>query len=244
MKLEVRNICVEYSGKAILEDINVSVEDGKFVSILGESGSGKSTLLKVVAGILPDAGGEIFVSGEKMTKISKHFAYMPQDDLLFPWWSIMQNICLAARISGSLAESESEAEKFLAEFGLSHCKNMYPKQLSGGMRQRIAFLRTVLSKADIWMLDEPFASLDVITRGELQDWLLELRKKISKTVLLVTHDLEEAIYLSDKIYVLRGSPAKIVKEITISEGEKDRKWLYEQGSLKKEIFDAIRGARF
>ncbi len=244
MKLEVRNICVEYSGKAILEDINVSVEDGKFVSILGESGSGKSTLLRVVAGILPAAGGEIFVSGEKMMKISKHFAYMPQDDLLFPWWSIMQNICLAARISGSLAESESEAEKFLAEFGLSHCKNMYPKQLSGGMRQRIAFLRTVLSKADIWMLDEPFASLDVITRGELQDWLLELRKKISKTVLLVTHDLEEAIYLSDKIYVLRGSPAKIVKEITISEGEKDRKWLYEQGSLKKEIFDAIRGARF
>jgi hypothetical protein len=242
MRLEIKNVSAEYSGKQIITNVNFSVADGEFVSILGESGSGKSTLLKVISGILPAARGEIFVDDEKVTKISKHFAYMPQDDLLFPWWNIMQNVCLAAKISGDLPTAEKRAKKLLEEFGLAEYKNSYPKELSGGMRQRIAFLRTALSSADIWMLDEPFAALDVITRGELQDWLLDLRKKISNTVLLVTHDIEEAIYLSDKIYIIRGTPSKIVKEIQISTDYRNRQWLYEQGNLKKDIFEAIKGA--
>lgn len=242
MRLEIKNVSAEYSGKQIITNVNFSVADGEFVSILGESGSGKSTLLKVISGILPAARGEIFVDDEKVTKISKHFAYMPQDDLLLPWWNIMQNVCLAARISGDLPTAEKRATELLEEFGLAEYKNSYPKELSGGMRQRIAFLRTALSSADIWMLDEPFAALDVITRGELQDWLLGLRKKISNTVLLVTHDIEEAIYLSDKIYIIRGTPSKIVKEIQISTDYRNRQWLYEQGNLKKDIFEAIKGA--
>lgn len=242
MRLEIKNVSAEYSGKQIITNVNFSVADGEFVSILGESGSGKSTLLKVISGILPAARGEIFVDDEKVTKISKHFAYMPQDDLLLPWWNIMQNVCLAARISGDLPAAEKRATELLEEFGLAEYKNSYPKELSGGMRQRIAFLRTALSSADIWMLDEPFAALDVITRGELQDWLLDLRKKISNTVLLVTHDIEEAIYLSDKIYIIRGTPSKIVKEIQISTDYRNRQWLYEQGNLKKDIFEAIKGA--
>lgn len=242
MRLEIKNVSAEYSGKQIITNVNFSVADGEFVSILGESGSGKSTLLKVISGILPAARGEIFVDDEKVTKISKHFAYMPQDDLLLPWWNIMQNVCLAAKISGDLPTAEKRAKKLLEEFGLAEYKNSYPKELSGGMRQRIAFLRTALSSADIWMLDEPFAALDVITRGELQDWLLDLRKKISNTVLLVTHDIEEAIYLSDKIYIIRGTPSKIVKEIQISTDYRNRQWLYEQGNLKKDIFEAIKGA--
>lgn len=242
MRLEIKNVSAEYSGKQIITNVNFSVADGEFVSILGESGSGKSTLLKVISGILPAARGEIFVDDEKVTKISKHFAYMPQDDLLLPWWNIMQNVCLAARISGDLPTAEKRATELLEEFGLAEYKNSYPKELSGGMRQRIAFLRTALSSADIWMLDEPFAALDVITRGELQDWLLDLRKKISNTVLMVTHDIEEAIYLSDKIYIIRGTPSKIVKEIQISTDYRNRQWLYEQGNLKKDIFEAIKGA--
>ena len=242
MRLEIKNVSAEYSGKQIITNVNFSVADGEFVSILGESGSGKSTLLKVISGILPAARGEIFVDDEKVTKISKHFAYMPQDDLLLPWWKIMQNVCLAAKISGDLPTAEKRATELLEEFGLAEYKNSYPKELSGGMRQRIAFLRTALSSADIWMLDEPFAALDVITRGELQDWLLDLRKKISNTVLLVTHDIEEAIYLSDKIYIIRGTPSKIVKEIQISTDYRNRQWLYEQGNLKKDIFEAIKGA--
>lgn len=242
MRLEIKNVSAEYSGKQIITNVNFSVADGEFVSILGESGSGKSTLLKVISGILPAARGEIFVDDEKVTKISKHFAYMPQDDLLLPWWNIMQNVCLAAKISGDLPTAEKRATELLEEFGLAEYKNSYPKELSGGMRQRIAFLRTALSSADIWMLDEPFAALDVITRGELQDWLLDLRKKISNTVLMVTHDIEEAIYLSDKIYIIRGTPSKIVKEIQISTDYRNRQWLYEQGNLKKDIFEAIKGA--
>ncbi len=242
MRLEIKNVSAEYSGKQIITNVNFSVADGEFVSILGESGSGKSTLLKVISGILPAARGEIFVDDEKVTKISKHFAYMPQDDLLLPWWNIMQNVCLAAKISGDLPTGEKRATELLEEFGLAEYKNSYPKELSGGMRQRIAFLRTALSSADIWMLDEPFAALDVITRGELQDWLLDLREKISNTVLLVTHDIEEAIYLSDKIYIIRGTPSKIVKEIQISTDYRNRQWLYEQGNLKKDIFEAIKGA--
>ena len=242
MRLEIKNVSAEYSGKQIITNVNFPVADGEFVSILGESGSGKSTLLKVISGILPAARGEIFVDDEKVTKISKHFAYMPQDDLLLPWWNIMQNVCLAAKISGDLPTAEKRATELLEEFGLAEYKNSYPKELSGGMRQRIAFLRTALSSADIWMLDEPFAALDVITRGELQDWLLDLRKKISNTVLLVTHDIEEAIYLSDKIYIIRGTPSKIVKEIQISTDYRNRQWLYEQGNLKKDIFEAIKGA--
>ena len=242
MRLEIKNVSAEYSGKQIITNVNFSVADGEFVSILGESGSGKSTLLKVISGILPAARGEIFVDDEKVTKISKYFAYMPQDDLLLPWWNIMQNVCLAAKISGDLPTAEKRATELLEEFGLAEYKNSYPKELSGGMRQRIAFLRTALSSADIWMLDEPFAALDVITRGELQDWLLDLRKKISNTVLLVTHDIEEAIYLSDKIYIIRGTPSKIVKEIQISTDYRNRQWLYEQGNLKKDIFEAIKGA--
>ena len=242
MRLEIKNVSAEYSGKQIITNVNFSVADGEFVSILGESGSGKSTLLKVISGILPAARGEIFVDDEKVTKISKHFAYMPQDDLLLPWWNIMQNVCLAAKISGDLPTAEKRATELLEEFGLAEYKNSYPKELSGGMRQRIAFLRTALSSADIWMLDEPFAALDVITRGELQDWLLDLRKKISNTVLLVTHDIEEAIYLSDKIYIIRGTPSKIVKEIQISTDYRNKQWLYEQGNLKKDIFEAIKGA--
>ena len=242
MRLEIKNVSAEYSGKQIITNVNFSVADGEFVSILGESGSGKSTLLKVISGMLPAARGEIFVDEEKVTKISKHFAYIPQDDLLLPWWNIMQNVCLAAKISGDLPTAEKRAKKLLEEFGLAEYKNSYPKELSGGMRQRIAFLRTALSSADIWMLDEPFAALDVITRGELQDWLLDLRKKISNTVLLVTHDIEEAIYLSDKIYIIRGTPSKIVKEIQISTDYRNRQWLYEQGNLKKDIFEAIKGA--
>ena len=242
MRLEIKNVSAEYSGKQIITNVNFSVADGEFVSILGESGSGKSTLLKVISGMLPAARGEIFVDEEKVAQISKRFAYLPQDDVRLPWWNIMQNVCLAAKISGDLPTAEKRAKKLLEEFGLAEYKNSYPKELSGGMRQRIAFLSTALSSADIWMLDEPFAALDVITRGELQDWLLDLRKKISNTVLLVTHDIEEAIYLSDKIYIIRGTPSKIVKEIQISTDYRNRQWLYEQGNLKKDIFEAIKGA--
>ena len=126
-------------------------------------------------------------------------------------------------------------------FGLSGYEDKYPSQLSGGMRQRAAFLRTALCRADILLLDEPFGALDVITRGEMQDWLVNMRRRLNKTVLLVTHDMDEAIYLSDRILILNGSPARITGEIAIEEKERGREWLYGQGDLRKEIHGKIMG---
>lgn len=254
MDLNVKNISVSYDDNKVLSNVSLRADDGKFVTILGESGAGKSTLLKAICGICEIGAGEVFAGGKllsnsKEAKTSKHFAYMPQEDLLFPWATIMQNVCLAPKIEGKLGRLKpgkdgqvyEEAKKLLATFGLSGCEHAYPSQLSGGMRQRAAFLRTCLAEADIWLLDEPFAALDVITRGELQAWLFELRRTLKNTVILVTHDVEEAIYLSDKIYILGEKPAKVLKEIYIEEKNRSRDWLYEQGTIKREIFHAMRG---
>lgn len=134
---------------------------------------------------------------------------------------------------------KSRAREQMARFGLQGCEEKYPHELSGGMRQRAAFLRTTLCEADIYLLDEPFGALDVITRGNMQDWLQELRRNLKKTILLVTHDTDEAIYLSDRILILGGPGEGIRKEITIAQKERDRQWLYAQGALRAEIYEII-----
>ena len=144
-------------------------------------------------------------------------------------------------IHGSLARAREEALKNFPAFGLTGYENSYPSALSGGMRQRAAFLRTALCQADILLLDEPFGALDVITRSEMQDWLLAMRARLNRTVLLVTHDMDEAIYLSDRILILNPAPAGIVSEIRIDEKKRDRNWLYEQGELRKTISQKIKG---
>ncbi len=164
---------------------------------------------------------------------------MPQNDLLFPWKNILDNVCLYGRIHGSLKEAREEALKHFPAFGLSGYEYKYPDALSGGMRQRAAFLRTALCHADILLLDEPFGALDVITRGEMQDWLLSMRERLNRTVLLVTHDMDEAIYLSDRILILNGSPARITWETAISEKNRTRSWLYSQGALRQTIYEKI-----
>ena len=164
---------------------------------------------------------------------------MPQNDLLFPWKNILDNVCLYGRIHGSMDRARKEALDNFPAFGLSGYEYKYPGSLSGGMRQRAAFLRTALCEADILLLDEPFGALDVITRGEMQDWLLTMRERLNRTVLLVTHDMDEAIYLSDRILILNGSPARITCEISVEEKNRSRSWLYEQGSLRQTIYREI-----
>ena len=167
------------------------------------------------------------------------FAYMPQNDLLFPWKTILENVCLYGYVHGSLEAVRREAKENFPLFGLSGYEDRYPSELSGGMRQRAAFLRTALCRADILLLDEPFGALDVITRGEMQDWLITMRRKLNRTVVLVTHDMDEAIYLSDRILILNESPGRIVGELVIEEKERGREWLYGQGELRKEIHSRI-----
>ncbi|MHC1723715.1 MAG: ABC transporter ATP-binding protein [Aminipila sp.] len=241
MKLKVKDVSCSFQGETILQKMNMEAEEGEFVSILGPSGCGKSTLLNIMAGILKADSGQVFIDDTLIDGISQHFAYMPQQDLLFPWKSILDNVCLYGRIHGDIKNAKVQAMENFAKFGLAGYENKYPAQLSGGMRQRAAFLRTALCKADILLLDEPFGALDVITRGDMQDWLLDIRKELGGTMVLVTHDIDEAIYLSDRVLVLSGKPASVKKEIIINQKERNKEWLFEQHEIRKEIYHILKG---
>ncbi|MBQ3256060.1 MAG: ABC transporter ATP-binding protein [Oscillospiraceae bacterium] len=240
MKLQVKNLSVTFEHKRILENLNLTVRSGEFVALIGPSGCGKSTLLNILAGVLSPECGEIYVDGSPVTGVSSHFAYMPQSDLLLPWKTILDNVTLYGTLHGKKQEARERALREFPVFGLQGYEKAYPHELSGGMRQRAAFLRTALCSADIMLLDEPFGALDVITRNDMQDWLLRLRRELGRTTLLVTHDIDEALYLADRIVVLGGSPACVTREIDLTGIEKSRDWLYEQSELRKEIFNILR----
>ncbi len=235
MKLKLQDIAKSFSDKPILSHISMDVRDGEFISILGPSGCGKSTILNILTGILAPDEGSIYVDDQQIADPGEHFAYMPQEDLLLPWKDILDNVCLYGILHKDKKKAREKAQQLMPVFGLQGYEHAYPDELSGGMRQRAAFLRTALSNADILLLDEPFAALDVITRNDMQDWLLEMKSKLHKTVLLVTHDIDEAIYLSDRILILNGHPATIQQEICMTEKERSREWLYAQADLRMQI---------
>ena len=243
MKLEVSGLSFSYDNKKLFENLDFSIKEGEFVSLLGPSGCGKSTILKLLTGVIQAETGRITVDGQPVTGLSEHFAYMPQNDLLFPWKTILDNVCLYGQIHGSMEEMRREASKNFPAFGLEGYETKYPSSLSGGMRQRAAFLRTALCKADILLLDEPFGALDVITRGDMQDWLISMRARLNRTVLLVTHDMDEALYLSDRILILNQAPAHITCEIEIPDRVRNRDWLYTQGALRQKIHSEIMTGR-
>lgn len=243
MKLDVSGLTFFYEDKKILNELGFSIREGEFVSLLGPSGCGKSTVLKLLTGVIRPAAGEICVDGEAIDGITEHFAYMPQNDLLFPWKTILDNVCLYGQIHGGLEEMQEEARRQFPVFGLDGYENEYPSALSGGMRQRAAFLRTLLCSADILLLDEPFGALDVITRGEMQDWLTGVRERMNRTVLLVTHDIDEAMYLSDRILVLDYATGRVGYELVLEEKNRTRDWLYEQGAMRRRIHKEIMGER-
>lgn len=239
MKLKVENVACSFDGSIIMKDVNIGAEKGQFVSILGPSGCGKSTLLNIISGVFVGDRGDVFVDDKKVEGISEHFAYMPQQDLLFPWKNILENVCLYGKINGCYQDVRQKALESFEKFGLAGYEKKYPSQLSGGMRQRAAFLRTAMCKAEILLLDEPFGALDVITRGQMQDWLLDIKGELDRTIVMVTHDIDEAIYLSDKIYVLAGKPAGIVAEINVSSDERSKEWLFRQQELKNNIYHLL-----
>lgn len=242
MKLHIEGLSAAFDGQPILSDVSFDVEEGAFVSILGPSGCGKSTILNILAGVVTPQSGTITVDGQPLRQPGEHFAYMPQEDLLLPWKTIMDNVCLYGTIHKQKAQAREKAQALFPVFGLQGYEQAYPDELSGGMRQRAAFLRTALCHADILLLDEPFGALDVITRSDMQDWLATMRSQLGKTTLLVTHDIDEAIYLSDKILILNGRPASIKKEIVLTEQPRSREWLYAQGALRTDIYKLLREA--
>jgi len=199
-----------------ISDISIHVCRGEFVSIIGPSGCGKSTLLEIIAGLLVAESGTIEIEKDIRKALPGEIGYMPQDDMLFPWRTVIQNVVLPLRIRGiAKQEAYRRANALLPRFGLLPYANVWPDQLSGGMRQRAAFLRTCLTQSDLILLDEPFGRLDALTRVEMQNWLLDIWSDFGFAVFLVTHDIEEAILLSDRIYVMSAAPGRIVDEIIV-----------------------------
>ncbi len=240
MKLRVEDLSLSYEGKPVLSGVSFHAEEGEFVTFLGPSGCGKSTMLNILAGLWKADEGRVFVDDKAVNGVTDHFAYMPQSDLLLPWKTILENVTLYGALHHDRKHAEEEALKEFPRFGLEGYENAYPAELSGGMRQRAAFLRTALCSADIMLLDEPFGALDVITREDMQDWLLNLRSKLNRTTILVTHDVDEALYLSDRILILSHNPATIAREIDLRGVAKSRAWLYNQIDLRREIYALLR----
>ncbi|MGC4107394.1 MAG: ABC transporter ATP-binding protein [Thermomicrobiales bacterium] len=195
-----------------LEDISFEIADGEFVALIGPSGSGKSTLLDIIAGLFAQTGGDVALGGSVLSTRDRlgTSAYMRQRDLLLPWRTALDNAALALEVHGhSRQDARQKALARFPEFGLAGFDRAYPAQLSGGMRQRVAFLRTVLTERPLLLLDEPFGALDALNRVALQSWLLDLWERERQAVLLVTHDVDEAIFLADRVVVLTPRPGRI-----------------------------------
>jgi len=200
-----------------LTDTSFTVGPGEFVSIIGPSGCGKSTLFNIIAGLDQPTGGDVRINGESIVGQQGHVGYLLQKDLLLPWRSVINNVIIGMEISGlSKRRAREIAMPFLEAYGLKDFADHRPDQLSGGMRQRAALLRTVLFNRDVILLDEPFGKLDAQTRATMQEWLLDLWDDFKKTVVFVTHDIDEAIYLSDRVIVMSPRPGRIVAEIPIA----------------------------
>lgn len=213
-KIELVGISKSYPTDAgplhVLNDVSLQVAEQQFVSILGPSGCGKSTIFNIICGLEEPDSGAIFFSGKRLTDPSKALSYMPQKDLLLPWRKIIDNVILPLQIAGVDQQSARQrAMELLDIFGLKGFEQHYPSELSGGMRQRAALMRTILTDRDVLLLDEPFGALDAITRFHMQTWLLDVWQRFQRTILFITHDVEEAIYLSDKVYVMSQRPSGI-----------------------------------
>lgn len=214
-----------------LSGVSLSLEKGEFVSIVGPSGCGKTTLFDIIAGLTQPDLGAVFVDGHDTIGQTGYVSYMPQEDLLLPWRTALENAMLAPELNRTaLHEARSEVRRLIDLFGLSGFEDSYPFELSGGMRQRVALLRTVMCRKDIMLLDEPFGALDAITRYQMQAWLRSVWERLRTTVLFVTHDVEEAIYLSDRVYVMSPRPGKIVCQFRVPFGS-DRSGLDRSGSI-------------
>jgi ABC-type nitrate/sulfonate/bicarbonate transport system ATPase subunit len=199
-----------------LAPVSLDIDRGRFVSVIGPSGCGKSTLFNVIAGLQAPTSGRILLAGEDITGLIGEVGYMLQKDLLLPWRTVLDNIVLGMEIRGvKRSEARRRALPYLERYGLGGFEHRYPSQLSGGMRQRAALLRTLLLDTDIVLLDEPFGALDAQTRQQMQEWLLQLWGDFGKTVVFITHDVDEAIFLSDQVCVMGNRPGRILEILPV-----------------------------
>lgn len=215
--LEVNKIQKTFSTLHTIENISLQLYKKEFVTVLGPSGCGKSTLFSIIAGIAEPDQGEVIIDHKEYTGLSGRVSFMHQKDLLLPWKNILDNVCLPLFLRGvPIPEAHRQAKTHFPLFGLEGFEKYYPSQLSGGMRHRAALLRTFLFSQDIMLLDEPFGGLDALTRQTMQQWLMKVMVEIESSVLLITHDVDEAILLSDRIYVLTQRPAQVRQELVVN----------------------------
>ena len=216
-KLAVNECTKTFGATVALAPTTLAIEPGEFVSLVGPSGCGKSTLFNVVSGLLRPDNGRVEIDGVDVTGQSGHVGYMLQKDLLIPWRSVVDNITLGAALTRGVTKADrTQAVDFARRYGLGDFLDHYPHALSGGMRQRVALMRTLATNHDLLLLDEPFGALDSQTRLEMQQWLLEVWSESQRTVLFVTHDVDESIFLSDRILVMSPRPGRIVSELVVN----------------------------
>ena len=222
MSIEVKNINKSFKSKkndqlSVLSDVNLTIDDGELVCLLGPSGCGKTTLLRLIAGLDQPTSGEIIANGEKVEKPSGDRAVIFQQYSLFPWLTVLQNVTFGLEMTnkGSKEENIETAERYLTRVGLIDFKDSYPHELSGGMKQRVAIIRSLLNHSPILLMDEPFSALDMQNRHKLQEQLIGVWKRFENTIVFVTHDVDEAVYLADKIVIMDKNLGKIANIIDV-----------------------------
>jgi ABC-type nitrate/sulfonate/bicarbonate transport system ATPase subunit len=211
--LQLRDVGKVFGDTVALEPTSLSIEEGSFVAIVGPSGCGKSTLFNVIAGLLSPDSGDVRLSDQLVTGATGHVGYMLQKDLLVPWRTVEDNITMAARLTRRVTDDDrAEARRVATQYGLGEFLRHYPSALSGGMRQRVALMRTLVTHQQLLLLDEPFGALDAQTRLEMQQWLLQVWKDSGRTVLFITHDVDESIFLSDRVLVMSPRPGRVIAD--------------------------------
>lgn len=243
-KLVVKNVSKTFDENKVLENVSVTLKEGELVSLLGISGSGKTTLFNIISGLMKPDEGEVFLDGRNITGCPGNISYMLQKDLLLPFRTVRDNVALPLLLQGmDKKQAREKAEELLPQFGLEGTGKQYPAQLSGGMRQRAALLRTYLFSRNVALLDEPFSALDTLTKGDMHKWYLDVMERIKLSTLFITHDIDEAVLLSDRIYILTGNPGRVTEEIVIDAPKpRSRDFCLTEAFLqyKKQILECLR----
>lgn len=247
VKIKIENLNFSYQGSAsdneVLDDFNLEIHNKEFVTIIGPSGCGKTTLLNIVAGLFSPTRGRILLDNKTITDPGSDRTMVFQDDAVFPWYTVRQNVEYGLKIMKIQADQRNEiVRKNLEMVGLLECENMFPRQLSGGMRKRVDVARALSTEPEVLLMDEPFAALDVMTKEKLQEEFLNIWGKVHMTVLFVTHDLEEAIYLSDRVVVMSRAPGRIIRDVKLPFSRPrnlDIKTINEFQNLRRELAHVI-----